>query len=111
MPPRLNKRQQRELEELSALGPSDSVSSDEALGGGGVDGDGIEEDEDPSTSAVGKSGKVCGASEIEHYATEKKGKKKADTPSTPPKNEKKAAKRAKAKEKKAGADELEQALA
>ncbi|KAG6839238.1 hypothetical protein C0991_004530 [Blastosporella zonata] len=117
MPPRLNKRQQRELEELSALGPSDVVSSDEEPVGKAksrsamsfsahlldVDEHEVEEDDEPSTSALEKSRK------------KKKGKKKGDASSTPPvlpsKNEKKAAKRAKAKEKKAGDDELEQALA
>ncbi|KAG6844434.1 hypothetical protein H0H87_006975 [Tephrocybe sp. NHM501043] len=126
MPPRLNKRQQRELEELSALGGgsgppiSDEESPNEELPGKGTSrvaflthflaeeqvnedqGEG-EEEEEPSTTSTAKSRK------------KKKGKKKTEasqTPATLPlKNEKKAAKRAKAKEKKAGDDELEQALA
>ncbi|KNZ76229.1 Transcription factor 25 [Termitomyces sp. J132] len=121
MAPRLNKRQQRELEELSSLGAgvvstSDAISDGEEVvtkskpGVGfssrflmedGVD-DGGEESEQETVPVAAKRKK-------------KKNKKKADTSASthtpPPKNEKKAAKRAKAKEKKAGNDELEQALA
>ncbi|KAG6871957.1 hypothetical protein C0995_014534 [Termitomyces sp. Mi166 len=118
MPSRLNKRQQRELEELSALGTgtastSDAVPDDEEVVTKSKRGVGFsnrflmeevvdeggreEEDEDEDMTPVAAKRK------------KKKNKKKAETP--PPKNEKKAAKRAKAKEKKAGDDELEQALA
>ncbi|KAG6906643.1 hypothetical protein DXG01_012818 [Tephrocybe rancida] len=118
MPPRLNKRQQRELEELSALGGASAPSQEpdeDPVGKGkpgvgfsthllaeeNVDDDEVQEEEGPSAAAKSRK--------------KKKGKKKVDAPSTPAalpaKNEKKAAKRAKAKEKKADDDELEQALA
>ncbi|KAG6880137.1 hypothetical protein C0992_005221 [Termitomyces sp. T32_za158] len=119
MAPRLNRRQQRELEELSALGvgaqpTSDAVTDEEEVkeskpGVGfsrrflmeeeaSVEGDEEEEEVTPAASQRKK----------------KKNKKKTvpvSIPNLPPKNEKKAAKRAKAKEKKAGDDELDQALA
>ncbi|KAJ7661483.1 transcriptional repressor TCF25-domain-containing protein [Mycena polygramma] len=127
MPPRLNKRQQREREELEALGgpskPQDSSSDEEtsqppaqaksgfaALFTPGDDQDSADED----SVATPKSRK-------------KKKKKAADpaasaraqtpvvpeSPRPPPtiKNEKKAAKKAKARERKAGKDEFDQALA
>ncbi|KAH9483302.1 Transcription factor 25 [Psilocybe cubensis] len=136
MPPRLNKRQQRELEELEALKsvkPSDvQESSDEDLPGPSQGRSGgafmnllapedSEEEEEEKTTKSKKS---------------KKKKKKAiatstsdatpPTPTPPPpaaktprtstpvpalKNEKKAQKKARAKEKKAANDELDQVLA
>ncbi|KAF8878008.1 transcriptional repressor TCF25-domain-containing protein [Gymnopilus junonius] len=140
MPPRLNKRQQRELEELEALKSSEVLNSpsDEELeagpsdrrngGAGGVfmNGNAVltaEESEEEEEQAV-KSKKV--------RLSVKEEKKKAVEPTTnapphppkpvrePPKstpvhstvkNEKKAQKKARQKEKKAANDELDQALA
>ncbi|KAJ7039442.1 transcriptional repressor TCF25-domain-containing protein [Mycena alexandri] len=127
MPPRLNKRQQRELEELEALGgpfkPQESSSEEEssrpparaqanagfaALFTPGED----EQDSSDDSPAAPK--------------TRKKKKKKGGDPAAVPraqtpvisesprpvvKNEKKAAKKAKARERKAGKDEFDQALA
>ncbi|KAF8075761.1 transcriptional repressor TCF25-domain-containing protein [Lyophyllum atratum] len=124
MPPRLNKRQQRALEELQTLGgPSNaSLSSDDDaplpkkpafsnfLAAEEI-GSGSEEDEDEGLVQPAKSRK------------KKKSKKKSEAPTPTPKstpaiptpsivkNEKKAVKKAKAKEKKAADDELDQALA
>ncbi|KAJ7124524.1 transcriptional repressor TCF25-domain-containing protein [Mycena epipterygia] len=134
MPPRLNKRQQRELEELEALGgpskPQDSSSD--------------EESSRPPAKAQGKPGFAAlftpgeddqdSADEgptVAPKSRKKKKKKPADptaparaqtpaiadsprphTPIAPViKNEKKAAKKAKARERKAGKDEFDQALA
>ncbi|KAG6811785.1 hypothetical protein H0H92_005855 [Tricholoma furcatifolium] len=119
MPPRLNKRQQRELEELSALaGPATPEQDPESS------------DEQPISQSqhVGFSSRFLASEEPENEEDEeeddlpvaatksrkkKKGKKKAaEAPPPPPqKNEKKAAKRAKAQAKKAGDVELEEALA
>ncbi|KAJ7740604.1 transcriptional repressor TCF25-domain-containing protein [Mycena metata] len=129
MPPRLNKRQQRELEELEALGgpskPQDSSSEEEsrpparaqanpgfaALFTPGED----EQDSADDSPAAPKSRKK----------KKKKGGEPATVPSVPTpvisgspraplpvvKNEKKAAKKAKARERKAGKDDFDQALA
>ncbi|KAL0948961.1 hypothetical protein HGRIS_009064 [Hohenbuehelia grisea] len=136
MPPRLNKRQQRELEELEALrlaatddGPvvSDEDEDEEqgrATGSSGFaalmqtqGGQESDEDDDESSQQVTKKAK-------------KKKKKKSETkppptieesaakppvkPAAPvtalPKHERKAAKKARAKEKKVERDELDQVL-
>ncbi|KAK7053756.1 transcriptional repressor TCF25-domain-containing protein [Favolaschia claudopus] len=127
MPPRLNKRQQREVEELEALGrPSathETSSDDESNNIGNAKAqptrpsggfaalftpveDGSDGSPDENLNATPKS--------------KKKKKKKAaanpdvsEPPRTPPvaKNEKKAAKKAKARERKADKDEFDQALA
>ncbi|EAU82353.2 cytoplasmic protein [Coprinopsis cinerea okayama7 len=127
---RLNKRQQRELEELQALG-----------GSPGLDQDAAESEEEPvarpQKAAAGFAALMGTEDDNENESEDdepkakakksKKKKKKAGTPvvespkpaSTPPpkstptptaKSEKKALKRAKQKEKKAADDELEQAL-
>ncbi|KAG6864675.1 hypothetical protein C0991_007950 [Blastosporella zonata] len=63
MPPRLKKRQQRALEELSALGPSDVVSSDE--------------------EPVGKAKSRAGDDELEQALAELSLKYSSHTSSTP----------------------------
>ncbi|KAF7331094.1 hypothetical protein MVEN_02449700 [Mycena venus] len=131
MPPRLNKRQQRELEELEALGgpskPRDSSSDEESSkpltrpptnpGFAAL----FTPDEDDQDSADEGSA-------MAPKSRKKKKKKAAAAPaapvraqtpiaSEPPraapvvKNEKKAAKKAKARERKADKDEFDQALA
>ncbi|KAJ7705831.1 transcriptional repressor TCF25-domain-containing protein [Mycena olivaceomarginata] len=123
MPPRLNKRQQRELEELEALGgpsqPQDSSND--------------EESSKLPTRAPPESWIRCGArytplftpgeedsadedSAVAPKSRKKKKKKAApvvpESPRPPVvKNEKKAAKKAKARERKADKDEFDQALA
>ncbi|KAF9008626.1 DUF654-domain-containing protein [Hymenopellis radicata] len=129
MPPRLNKRQQRELEELEALKKAEAVHDDS------------EEDHDEPMSSTSKPtgfaalfdpadddvGDDDDAGEPSKAKKSKKKKKKTATgvdsprvstptpksPAPPPvvKNEKKAAKKAKAKARKAGNDELDEALA
>ncbi|KAJ7165632.1 transcriptional repressor TCF25-domain-containing protein [Mycena crocata] len=123
MPPRLNKRQQRELEELEALGGPSKMQDSSS-------------DEELAEKAQAKPGFATlftpeedSADEAAPKSRKKKKKKAADsapatqalttiswTPpprATPPpvKNEKKAAKKAKARERKAGKDEFDQALA
>ncbi|KAJ3987535.1 transcriptional repressor TCF25-domain-containing protein [Lentinula detonsa] len=132
MAPRLNKRQQRELEELQTLGHSNIDS-------------GEEEEEEAISSSIGKSGAsgfaalfTSGAEKSDEgeedeqpkpKSKKSKKKKKSATveenvdvtikpsgPSSPipiqplPKNEKKAAKRAKAKARKSGMDEIDAAI-
>ncbi|KAJ6544301.1 transcriptional repressor TCF25-domain-containing protein [Mycena capillaripes] len=129
MPPRLNKRQQRELEELEALGgpskPQDSSSDEESSKPP------ARTQAKPGFAALFTPGEDDQDSPDEDSAvapkSRKKKKKKAadpaanaraqtpvvsEPPRTPPvKNEKKAAKKAKARERKAGKDEFDQALA
>ncbi|KAF7305287.1 hypothetical protein HMN09_00779900 [Mycena chlorophos] len=126
MPPRLNKRQQREQEELAALaGPSkphdSSGSEDEqptiaskpanagfaALFTPGEDGMESDEDVPAAGSKSRKKKKKKGGSSA---ATPAAATPPRPAPSTP-KNEKKAAKKAKARERKADKDEFDQALA
>ncbi|RDB20291.1 Transcription factor 25 [Hypsizygus marmoreus] len=129
MPPRLNKRQQRELEELQALGgPSAAdVSSEEELPASKIAvstfsnflvSEDIETESENEGSVIPaksrkkkKKKKATTAETLKPPATTKSFQDSA--PATPPvaKNEKKALKKAKAKEKKAGNDELENALA
>ncbi|KAJ7580702.1 transcriptional repressor TCF25-domain-containing protein, partial [Mycena floridula] len=141
MPPRLNKRQQRELEEIAALaGPSSGNDDDDdeeehrapaASGFAALivsDDDKEAEDEDREDEKrqkpKKKKKKKAAASEappdspVSHSGTPLTAR--SGTPSTttprptiPPlvKNEKKAAKKAKAKAKKADKDDLDQALA
>ncbi|CAK5280023.1 unnamed protein product [Mycena citricolor] len=140
MPPRLNKRQQRELEELESLArdktPLNESDDDE-------EDDGADDGADQVVRRGGASGAGGGFSalfvpdEDEESADEdrkpkskKKKKKKPSSAAAPapapvatprphgrhhlrpaPKNEKKAAKKAKARERKAGKDEIDQALA
>ncbi|KAJ6615494.1 transcriptional repressor TCF25-domain-containing protein [Mycena sp. CBHHK59/15] len=124
MPPRLNKRHQRELEELEALGgPSKPQESSS------------DEDSKPPTRTQGSSGFAAlfppgeddHQSPDEDTAPPKSRKKKKRKPSNPAasarsqtsvvtgppvvKNEKKAVKKAKARERKADKDEFDQALA
>ncbi|KAF8173869.1 transcriptional repressor TCF25-domain-containing protein [Mycena galopus ATCC 62051] len=129
MPPRLNKRQQRELEELEALGgPSkahDSTSDEESSKPP------IRPQTNPGFAALFDPGEDDSGDEESAVApkSRKKKKKKAPGPTTPAraqtpvvsesprapgpivKNEKKAAKKAKARERKADKDEFDQALA
>ncbi|KAK0205865.1 transcriptional repressor TCF25-domain-containing protein [Desarmillaria ectypa] len=125
MPPRLSKRQQRELEELEALGGSSKV-------------DDVEHSEEEETAKPSVTGFAAlfdpaddeddGSELVVPSAKSKKSKKKkkalataaatVETPhkvfrsSTPTvKNEKKAAKKAKAKARKADKDELDEVLA
>ncbi|KAJ7775719.1 transcriptional repressor TCF25-domain-containing protein [Mycena maculata] len=133
MPPRLNKRQQRELEELEALGgpskPQDS-SSDEESGKPAAKGKpGFaalftpeEDDQDSPDEGSGapksrKKKKKKGSGVVPAVAARAQTPVTSDSPRAhtpaPPiiKNEKKAAKKAKARERKAGKDEFDQALA
>ncbi|KAK0231553.1 transcriptional repressor TCF25-domain-containing protein [Armillaria fumosa] len=125
MPPRLNKRQQRELEELETLGVSSKF-------------DDISHSEEEETTKPGVAGFAAlfnpaddeddGDDLIATSTKSKKSKKKKKATSiaatavdTPPKlsrsstptvrNEKKAAKKAKAKARKADKDELDEVLA
>ncbi|KAJ7032828.1 transcriptional repressor TCF25-domain-containing protein [Mycena alexandri] len=131
MPPRLNKRQQRELEELEALGgpskPHDSSSEEEsrpparaqanagfaALFTPGED----EQDSADDSPTAPKTRKIYASAEEEEERGDPATVPRAQTPviSESPrpvlKNEKKAAKKAKARERKAGKDEFDQALA
>ncbi|KIK05427.1 hypothetical protein K443DRAFT_353509 [Laccaria amethystina LaAM-08-1] len=128
MPPRLNKRQQRELGELEALGSSSKTA--EVSSG---------EDDEPTQGHSGFStfltpddnneSEMEGEQRVKSRKSKKKKKKpveissketeevepvkpsRAGTTALPVKNEKKALKKAKAKEKKAANDELDQALA
>ncbi|KAJ3498394.1 hypothetical protein NLJ89_g10226 [Agrocybe chaxingu] len=132
MPPRLNKRQQRELEELEALAstkpsaPIDASSEEEdapgptySRGGGGF------------ASTMTTTLKRKRQKTTKSKKSKKKKKKttepnlaspppavkdtpkstRTSTPSAPAKNEKRALKKAKAKERKAANEELDQALA
>ncbi|KAF8644320.1 hypothetical protein AX16_008528 [Volvariella volvacea WC 439] len=157
MAPRLSKRQQRELEELEALGaggnaaPAEEKESEEedqvqparsgagfsaflALGGGDQ---GSEDEDDAPAKSSGKSKKSKkkkkGGAAASATGTGAAPSPRPETPSAPtptsdkkaegtgrskgvsqtpqPRNEKKALKKAKAKERKAGKDEFEQALA
>ncbi|KAL4259391.1 TCF25 family protein [Pleurotus pulmonarius] len=139
MPPRLNKRQQRELEELEALRapPSNQNDGDEHKDDNGSDDDlGISVNPPRArASATGFSALIADDLESEDdvapaaakSAKKNKNKKKKKsatavtdaattlaTPATPTsqsKSEKKAEKKARTKGKKADGDELEQALA
>ncbi|KAJ3542667.1 hypothetical protein NMY22_g3426 [Coprinellus aureogranulatus] len=132
MPPRLNKRQQRELEELQALGgkpepaasdaesdKDEPVPAPKAGGFAALMAGNDEESEDdeidqtkPSKSRKNKKKKKKATSE-----TPKSGAAESPRPISTPKPtpavpfSKKALKRAKAKEKKAADEELDQALA
>ncbi|KAJ7916300.1 transcriptional repressor TCF25-domain-containing protein [Mycena leptocephala] len=119
MAPRLNKRQQRELEELEALGgpskPQDSSSDDESSKPP------ARTQANPGFAALFTPGEDDQDSADEGSAVAPKSRKAvraqtpviSEPPRTPPvvKNEKKAAKKAKARERKAGKDEFDQALA
>ncbi|KAJ3745934.1 transcriptional repressor TCF25-domain-containing protein [Lentinula raphanica] len=137
MAPRLNKRQQRELEELQNLGHSNVDSGEDeveeetmsspksksgASGFAALSTSGVEqseeddEDEQPKTrsSKSKKSKKKKKPAAIENNA-DSTMKPPETHPTTPPKqalpmNEKKAAKKAKAKAKKQGLDEIDAAL-
>ncbi|KAJ4486281.1 transcriptional repressor TCF25-domain-containing protein [Lentinula aciculospora] len=155
MAPRLNKRQQRELEELQTLAGHSNIDSEEeeegeeeetVLSFKGKSGAGFaalftaedeeeeENDEQPKLRSS-KSKKVCESCNEDITYTNQRGicpqskkKKKAsaveERPNTPiksesntstpilplPKNEKKAAKKAKAKARKSGVDEIDAAL-
>ncbi|KAJ7235300.1 transcriptional repressor TCF25-domain-containing protein [Mycena haematopus] len=134
MPPRLNKRQQRELEELEALGGpyklDDSPNDEESnvpptrtqtnAGFAALFTPGEDQDSADDSAATPKSRKV-------NLTDFQKKKKKPAVPTSPAraqtptvsesprppvvKNEKKAAKKAKARERKADKDEFDQALA
>ncbi|TFK33697.1 transcriptional repressor TCF25-domain-containing protein [Crucibulum laeve] len=135
MPPRLNKRQQRELEELEALektAPEPSTERDEASSSEdelprptgasafstllAIEGEEDESEEDAAKSSKSKKSKkkkkkpATSASETPRAETPVKASR-TSTPVAPlPKNEKKALKKARAKEKKAADDELDAAL-
>ncbi|KAJ6579610.1 transcriptional repressor TCF25-domain-containing protein [Mycena vulgaris] len=133
MPPRLNKRQQRELEELEALGgpskPQESSSEEESnqppakaqskpgfaalFTPGEDDQDSADEGSAVAPKSRKKKKKKAGDSTTAARAqTPIADSPRAHTPATPiVKNEKKAAKKAKARERKAGKDEFDQALA
>ncbi|KIM42652.1 hypothetical protein M413DRAFT_444337 [Hebeloma cylindrosporum] len=133
MPPRLNKRQQRELEELGALNlakasqSNDVVSDDEEPGpshrGGGFmnlltaqdsdDGEEEEEEEEKTVKRKSKKKKKKPPQAAPDAQSIKDSTKstRTSTPVPPVKNEKKALKKARAKEKKAANDELDQVLA
>ncbi|KAJ7071728.1 transcriptional repressor TCF25-domain-containing protein [Mycena belliarum] len=137
MPPRLNKRQQRELEELEALGgpskPQDSSSDEES---GRLAATASKTQNNPGFAALFTPGEDEPDSPDEGPTVAPKSRKKkkkrptdsaaavraqtpaiadsarAHTPAPPViKNEKKAAKKAKARERKAGKEEFDQALA
>ncbi|KAG5645371.1 hypothetical protein DXG03_006324 [Asterophora parasitica] len=117
MPPRLNKRQQRELEELEALGgPSKAeVSSEEELPApkpAKASFSNFLATEDIESESEDE-GSVKAAKSRKKKKSKRKVEAKLSQTASPPlaKNEKKALKKAKTKEKKAGDDELEQALA
>ncbi|KAF9530905.1 transcriptional repressor TCF25-domain-containing protein [Crepidotus variabilis] len=137
MPPRLNKRQQRELEELEALhiAKPEAPSDDENefvpvrhVGGGGFSSlamsdqhSGDEDEEEEANSAKSKKSKKkkkksSQAAISQEGTTPTEFPKEAPKPSRsfvppPPKNEKKAAKKARAKESKAANETLDQVLA
>ncbi|KAJ7476899.1 transcriptional repressor TCF25-domain-containing protein [Mycena galericulata] len=130
MPPRLNKRQQRELEELEALGgPSnlqDSSSDDESSKSpaakpgfaalftpGADDQDSADEaSADTPKSRKKKKKKASGVNPVVSERSQTLVISESSRTHTPViKNEKKAAKKAKARERKAGKDEFDQALA
>ncbi|KAF6754099.1 transcriptional repressor TCF25-domain-containing protein [Ephemerocybe angulata] len=131
MPPRLNKRQQRELEELEALGKPEQAASDsevepepipapKAPGGfaalmAGNDEESEEEDIDqtkPSKSRKSKKKKKVTTTESPKPVVVETPPPSHTPKATPtPAASKKALKKAKAKEKKAANDELDQALA
>ncbi|KAH6899484.1 cytoplasmic protein [Coprinopsis sp. MPI-PUGE-AT-0042] len=128
---RLNKRQQRELEELEALGGADTPDNDlhesepevikpaggfAALMGSADDEAASESDDDKPKGAKSKKSKKKKKKNTTALAEVPDAPKQASTSASKavstatPKNEKKALKKAKAKEKKAADDELEQAL-
>ncbi|KAF9478458.1 DUF654-domain-containing protein [Pholiota conissans] len=133
MAPRMNKRQQRELEELEALKsrtPEVEISEEEDLPGpsqhrgagtfanflAAADSEEEEEEEDrPSKSKKSKKKKKKPVDSTAVNPPIPKEITKSTRTSTPtpaaPRNEKKALKKARAKEKKAANDELDQALA
>ncbi|KAF9457388.1 transcriptional repressor TCF25-domain-containing protein [Collybia nuda] len=132
MPPRLNKRQQRELEELEALGgrsDSEVSSEDEApvVTKNAPTGfssllviDDIEDDSEdegsvkPAKSRKKKKKKKTASPEVATAVSPPgtpKPVKNAPMATPPVKNEKKALKKARAREKKAVNDELDKALA
>ncbi|KAJ7174569.1 transcriptional repressor TCF25-domain-containing protein [Mycena filopes] len=130
MPPRLNKRQQRELEELEALGgpskPQESSSEDESSPSPAraqakpgfaalfTPGEDDQDSGDESPVATPKSRKKKKKKAPDSAAAARtQTPVVAEPPRAPPvvKNEKKAAKKAKARERKAGKDEFDQALA
>ncbi|KAJ7618505.1 transcriptional repressor TCF25-domain-containing protein [Roridomyces roridus] len=125
MPPRLNKRQQRELEELEALGTNPHVdsSSDEESGTSPVSQpksgfaalftpeDDAQDSPDEGSSATPKSRKKKKKKGAGAAAVPSQAQVAATPQASLVKNEKKAAKKAKARERKAGRDEFDQALA
>ncbi|KAF8189634.1 transcriptional repressor TCF25-domain-containing protein [Pholiota molesta] len=134
MPPRLNKRQQRELEELEALKATtpevEEISEEEDLPGpsqrhgagafanllAAEESEEEEEEEDkPSKSKKSKKKKKKVTDSATSNPPTPKDTAKSTRTSTPtpaaPRNEKKALKKARAKEKKAANDELDQVLA
>ncbi|KAJ7683568.1 transcriptional repressor TCF25-domain-containing protein [Mycena rosella] len=140
MPPRLNKRQQRELEELEALGgpskPQDSSSDEESSkpaakaqskpgfaavrGINGLTelftpGEDDQDSADEGSAVAPKSRKKKKKKAVDSTRAQSPpiaDSPRAQTPAAPViKNEKKAAKKAKARERKAGKDEFDQALA
>ncbi|KXN88365.1 Transcription factor 25 [Leucoagaricus sp. SymC.cos] len=134
MPPRLNKRQQRELEELETLGgavkPTGSESSDDETLGGSNKGvfaaAAVPEDDDDDSDVTGPAKK---SKKSKKKKKKPAGPKAPETEPTPPPqstaksdlesepkesltaSERKALKKAKQKEKKAKVDDLDQALA
>ncbi|KAJ7049627.1 transcriptional repressor TCF25-domain-containing protein [Mycena amicta] len=126
MPPRLNKRQQREQEELEALGtlskPQDSSSEDEKPASKPVNagfaalftpGDDRPDSDDDAPTPGQKARKKKKKKAVDSATAARSQTPVAATPPRPPppKNEKKAAKKAKARERKADKDEFDQALA
>ncbi|KAF9558199.1 DUF654-domain-containing protein [Agrocybe pediades] len=119
MPPRLNKRQQRELEELEALKQAKPVENqEESSEDEELDSDDDDEEEEVSVKKSKKSKKKkkkpAEQSVPAEAPTPKESAKstpRTSTPVAPVRNEKKALKKARAKEKKAANDELDKALA
>ncbi|TFK53351.1 DUF654-domain-containing protein [Heliocybe sulcata] len=130
MPPRLNKRQQREVEELSALGGvEDPVSSEEEVkpqpkvGGGtgfaallqpeDVDDEGEEEEEDsvarPKSKKSKKKKKKTSGTPASIVAPATPTPETESTAPGPSKKDRKAAKKARANEK--GVDDIDKVLA
>ncbi|KAF8972061.1 transcriptional repressor TCF25-domain-containing protein [Flammula alnicola] len=137
MPPRLNRRQQRELEELEALNSAkptsslDEISEDEDIPGpsqrrgGGTfsnflapedsEEDEAEQEEEKapkSRKSKKKKKKPTEGAAVDAPTSKEPAKTtRTSTPVPPVRNEKKALKKARAKEKKAANDELDQVLA